>query len=112
MLRDAGYPIAMGALKIFADNHAAELKSMHVLFEARGRGAAPRLLDALIGAAHARRASKIYLETGAQDSFAAARTLYRRAGFVTCFPFGHYHEDPASVFMMLDLAPSDPGSIG
>ena len=36
VLRDAGQPLAMGAYKRIDDAHA-EIKSMHVLTEARGR---------------------------------------------------------------------------
>ena len=50
-----------------------------------------------------RGARAIYLETGAQPSFAAARALYLRAGFALCPPFAQYREDPNSAFMVLDL---------
>lgn len=46
----------------------------------------------------------VHLETGAQDFFAPARRLYEAHGFVATGPFGTYVEDPASVFMRLDLA--------
>ena len=47
--------------------------------------------------------SRLSLETGAQDSFASARSLYARAGFSECPPFGSYRPDPNSVFMTREL---------
>ena len=101
-LRDGENAIAMGAVKDLGDG-TAELKSMHVLTEARGKGAAQLMLSALVQAARDRGARAIYLETGAQPSFAAARALYLRAGFAPCPPFAQYREDPNSAFMVLDL---------
>lgn len=43
------------------------------------------------------------LETGSSDYFAAARSLYRSAGFAERGPFGAYADDPHSVFMELVL---------
>jgi len=42
---------------------------------------------------------RLSLETGAQPSFAAARMLYDKAGFVECGPFEGYGPDPMSTFM-------------
>lgn len=103
VLRDGGQPVAMGALKPFGTDGGVELKSMHVLAEARGTGAARAMLAALVAAAGGMGARKICLETGTQASFAAARALYYRAGFTDCPPFANYREDPNSVFMRLDL---------
>lgn len=103
VLRDGAQAIAMGAIKQLG-GAGVELKSMHVLTEARGSGASGRILDALIEAARASGARAVYLETGAQDSFAPARALYRRAGFADCAPFAGYREDPNSAFMVLSLA--------
>ena len=103
VLRDGGQPVAMGAIKDLGDG-TAELKSMHVLSEARGTGAAQRILDGLVQAARTIRARAIYLETGSQPSFAPARGLYARAGFRECAPFANYAADPNSTFMVLDLA--------
>lgn len=100
--RQAGMAVAMGAVKLLGDGQA-EIKSMHVLAEHRGRGLSRILLAHLIGHARDRGWCRLSLETGAQDSFAAARALYARAGFSTCPPFGTYREDPNSVFMTLAL---------
>ncbi len=103
VLRDAdGLPLAMGALKRLDATHA-EVKSMHVLAEARGRGLARLLLDHLLAEARASGYARVSLETGSQPSFAPARGLYARAGFVECPPFQGYRDDPNSVFMTLDL---------
>lgn len=102
VLRDAGRPVGMAAIKRLRPDHG-EIKSMHVLTEERGRGLAVLLLDGLL--AHARQAgmTRLSLETGAQDSFAAARQLYARAGFRDCPPFAGYRPDPLSVYMTLAL---------
>lgn len=98
VLRDAGVPLAMGALRRIDAQHA-EIKSMHVLYEARGRGLARLLLDHMIAEARAQGVGRLSLETGAQASFAPARGLYRGAGFVDCPPFEGYGPDPMSVFL-------------
>ena len=103
VMREGGRPIGMGALKRIDAGHA-EIKSMHVLIEERGRGLARRMLDHLIAEARAAGYRRISLETGVQPGFAAARGLYARAGFTECGPFEGYRSDPNSVFMTLGLA--------
>ena len=103
VLRDGGEPLAMGAVKRIDDNHA-EIKSMHVLAEARGRGLSKAMLEHLVAAARADGFTRLSLETGVQLTFVAARALYARAGFEECPPFEGYSEDPNSVFMTKVLA--------
>lgn len=103
VLRQAGEPIAMGAFKVFAPHHA-EIKSMHVLIEHRGRGLSRVMLAHLVSAAQAAGVQRLSLETGSQASFTAARVLYEKAGFTECPPFGDYVLDPMSVFMTRTLA--------
>lgn len=103
VLRDAGVPLAMGAYKRIDATHA-EIKSMHVLTEARGRGLSKTMLDHLVAAARADGIARLSLETGVQPTFVAARALYERAGFVDCPPFEGYVPDPNSVFMTKMLA--------
>lgn len=103
VMRDGATPVGMGAFKRIDDHHA-EIKSMHVLSEMRGRGLARQMLDHLIAEARARGFARLSLETGAQDSFAPARQLYLAAGFDICPPFEGYHPDPMSVFMTKVLA--------
>jgi len=103
VLRDEGEPLAMGAFKRIDDAHA-EIKSMHVLTEARGRGLSKAMLEHLVTAARVDGFSRLSLETGVQPTFVAARALYVRAGFVDCPPFEGYGPDPNSVFMTKLLA--------
>ncbi|MGB7271586.1 MAG: GNAT family N-acetyltransferase [Albidovulum sp.] len=103
VMRDGGVPVAMGAFKLLAPDHA-EIKSMHVLAECRGRGLARQMLDHLAKQARAAGALRLSLETGAQEVFNPAHALYRGAGFTSCGPFGQYRNDPNSVFMTRTLA--------
>ena len=103
VLRQNGEPIAMGAFKIFETSHA-EIKSMHVLSEHRGKGLSRIMLAHLVAAAKTAGVLRLSLETGSQDSFTAARVLYEKAGFTECSPFGDYVLDPMSVFMTRTLA--------
>lgn len=98
VLRDGGDALAMGAIKRIDAGHA-EIKSMHVLAEARGRGLSKTMLAHLIASAEADGFTRLSLETGIQSTFVAARALYEWAGFLTCGPFGDYVSDPNSVYM-------------
>jgi putative acetyltransferase len=90
--------VGINALKPLNDADA-ELKSMHVVAEARGQGVGAALVEALIHQARARGFRRILLETGGRDASSAARRLYERFGFAYRPPFGAYREDPESVFM-------------
>jgi putative acetyltransferase len=90
--------LGIGAVKMIAPEHA-ELKSMHTVAEARGRGVARALLLALLDEARRLGAQRVSLETGAEPEFEPARALYLRNGFALCGPFGTYSPDPLSVFM-------------
>jgi putative acetyltransferase len=103
VLRDAGVPLAMGAYKRIDATHA-EIKSMHVLSEARGRGLSKAMLEHLVTMARADGIARLSLETGVQPTFVAARALYERAGFMDCPPFEGYGPDPNSIFMTKMLA--------
>lgn len=85
-------------LKALGDGHG-EVKSMHVLDTARGRGVGASLVAAVIREAGERGFRRLSLETGSKAASAAARRLYARYGFETCPPFGPYGPDPNSVFM-------------
>jgi len=98
VMRDTGVPVGMGAFKRIDAAHA-EIKSMHVLAEARGRGLARRMLTHLMDEARAAGYRRLSLETGVQPTFAAARALYLAAGFTPCPPFQGYVADPNSVFL-------------
>ena len=98
VMRDGGRPVAMGAFKRIDAAHA-EIKSMHVLAEDRGRGLSKAMLEHLVSEAARDGFGRLSLETGVQPTFIAARALYARAGFTDCPPFEGYHDDPNSVFM-------------
>ncbi|MCB6178231.1 GNAT family N-acetyltransferase [Rhodobacter sp. Har01] len=102
VMRDGGRPVAMGAFKRIDAGHA-EIKSMHVLAEDRGRGLSRAMLDHLLAEAARDGYARLSLETGVQPTFVAARALYARAGFVECGPFEGYWDDPNSVFMTKTL---------
>ncbi len=105
VMRQHGEPVGMGAVKRIAPDHG-EIKSMHVLSELRGKGLSRMMLDHLIAHARGEGLARLSLETGSQDMFAPARTLYARAGFLECGPFGSYRPDPNSVFMTLAIQDS------
>jgi putative acetyltransferase len=101
--RDAdGALLGCGALKQH-DADLGELKSMRTAAAARGRGVAATVLTFLLDDARRRGLSRVSLETGAEDYFAAARRLYARHGFVGCPPFADYTDDPNSVYLTLAL---------
>jgi putative acetyltransferase len=97
-----GTVVAVGALKRLDDDHA-EIKSMHTVPEARGRGVARALLDRLLAHASAQGHRRVSLETGNMDEFAPARSLYASAGFTECPPFGPYVGSTTSTCMTLLL---------
>ncbi|MEY4982090.1 MAG: hypothetical protein RIR62_356 [Pseudomonadota bacterium] len=103
VMRDGGVPVGMGAFKRIDADHA-EIKSMHVLAEHRGRGLSRRMLDHLVERAAAAGFARLSLETGVQPTFIAARALYAKAGFAECAPFEGYVEDPNSLFMTKRIA--------
>lgn len=90
------------ALKELGKSHG-EIKSMHTVSEARGRGVARALLEHLLADARRRGMTRLSLETGTMDEFRAARALYEAHGFEYCPPFGDYFEDPESCCMTLRL---------
>lgn len=86
------------------DERRGELKSMHVLEEARGRGVGRLLLEAVADEARRSDFETLWLETGSREGSAMARSLYEKYGFSYSPPFGSYREDPESVFMVLNLS--------
>ncbi len=100
--RENGVPLAMGAFKRLSGD-LAEIKSMHVLAEARGKGLSKQMLTHVEAEARAAGVGRLALETGVQPTFVAARNLYSRAGYQACGPFEGYGEDPNSLFMIKSL---------
>lgn len=100
--REGELLLGCAALKSLSPDHA-ELKSMRTATAARRRGVAGRLLDHVLAEARQRGHRRVSLETGTEDYFAPARTLYKTRGFDECGPFEGYALDPNSVFLTLEL---------
>jgi putative acetyltransferase len=100
--RREGELLAFAALKRI-DEHHAELKSMHTAQAARGRGIGRAMVEHLLTTARERGFDRVSIETGSQPAFAPARSLYARAGFEPCEPFGDYRPSPNSTFMTVSL---------
>jgi putative acetyltransferase len=81
-----------------------EIKSMRTPSAWRRMGVGRALVDHIIDVARSRGYQSLYLETGRHPAFIPAQTLYERAGFRRCGPFGAYRENGNSVFMSLSLA--------
>jgi putative acetyltransferase len=90
--------LGIGALKQLSPEYA-ELKSIHVIQEARGQGIARALVTHLLEEAGRRQCREVRLETGTMAAFAPARHLYAALGFVPCAPFGEYTVNPYSTCM-------------
>jgi putative acetyltransferase len=82
-----------------------EVKSMRTAPDHLGQGVGAALLDHTLDVARTRGYTRVSLETGSTEPFAAAIHLYERFGFVPCGPFADYGEDPFSRFFTLDLSP-------
>jgi putative acetyltransferase len=102
--RRDGEVLGVGALKRLDGQHA-ELKSMHTVAAARGRGIGRAMVEHLIGVARERGYRRVSLETGSMAEFAPARALYASAGFLPCGPFGDYRLSRNSTFMTMVLGP-------
>ena len=109
--RRDGKLLAIGALRQLDAGHT-ELKSMHTAEAMRGTGIGRTMVDHLVGVARGSGLLRVSIETGTQGAFGPARSLYERAGFRPCGPFGDYEPSPNSAFMTLALEPdasSGPG---
>ena len=91
-----------GALKELDREHG-EIKSMRTSRAYKRQGVAVMMLSHIIAEAERRGYRRLSLETGSQDHFAAARSLYAKFGFAQCGPFDKYVDDPNSVFMTKSL---------
>ena len=94
--------LGCGALKELARDHG-EIKSMRTDTSHLRKGVARSVLTHIMDEAKRRGYRRLSLETGSMEAFAPARTLYARAGFTYCEPFGDYVEDPYSVFMTIRI---------
>lgn len=97
-VREKDELLAVGGLKVL-NRSDGELKSMHTVQTARGRGIGQILVEALVKLAGTKKLTNLYLETGTVDYFAPARRLYERCGFEECGPFADYEANIDSYFM-------------
>ena len=88
-----------GGLKDLGNGHA-ELKSMKTDQNHLRKGVAQALLSEILASAkYSKGFTRISLETGTQEVFKPAHTLYQRNGFDECEPFGGYPDVDISVCM-------------
>ena len=94
--------LGVAALKELSPTQG-EVKSMRTPAHLRRQGAGRALLEHILDVAWQRGYRELFLETGRQQDFTPALTLYRSVGFRECGPFGDYEENGNSVFMSLAL---------
>ena len=89
--------LGCGALKRLGPGHG-EIKSMRTAGNALGRGVGKAMLDHLVATARAEGMTRLSLETGSTEQFAAANRLYETEGFERTGPFGDYADTPFTRF--------------
>ncbi len=94
--------VGCGALKRLDATHA-EVKSMRTDPARIRSGIASLLLEHIIGEAKRMGYTRLSLETGANEPFVAARSLYEKFGFSYTEPFADYTVDPWSAYMTREL---------
>nr|WP_285597502.1 GNAT family N-acetyltransferase [Kineosporia sp. NBRC 101731] len=100
--REGDEVVGCVALKRLDDDHV-ELKSMRTLPARLRQGIAGQLLRHAVHQAREAGYKRISLETGSEDFFEPARSLYARYGFVQADPFADYTNDPNSAYFTLQL---------
>lgn len=101
-LREGGALLGCGALRRLEPGHG-EIKSMRTADAALGRGIGKALLDHIVARARLEGMSRLSLETGSTEQFAAANHLYEREGFERCGPFGGYADTPFTRFFTREI---------
>lgn len=101
-LREDGVLLGCGALKRLEPGHG-EIKSMRTANTALGRGVGKALLDHVLETARSEGLTRLSLETGSTDQFAAANRLYEKEGFERCGPFGSYADTPFTRFFTKEI---------
>jgi putative acetyltransferase len=101
-LRGGGTLLGCGALKMLETGHG-EIKSMRTANAALGRGVGKAMLDHLVATAREEGMTRLSLETGSTEQFAAALRLYEREGFDRCGPFGAYADTPFTRFFTREI---------
>lgn len=100
--RDGERIAGCGALKEISSS-LGEIKSMKTDAGYLRKGIAARLLEVILHEAKKRLYVEVSLETGSNDSFTPAISLYERYGFEECAPFASYEPDPYSRFFCKKL---------
>lgn len=94
--------VTIGALRSLGDG-TGEVKSMRTAPGEERQGHAQAMVEHLVAEARRRGWTRLLLETGTNQPFAAARRLYARNGFVDCGPFGDYQASDHNRFYALTL---------
>ncbi len=100
-LREDGVLLGCGALKRLGPGHG-EIKSMRTADDALGRGVGKAMLDHLVAIARAEGMTRLSLETGSTEQFAAA-IRYEKEGFERTGPFGDYADTPFTRFFTREI---------
>ena len=101
-LRDDRQLLGCGALKRLETGHG-EIKSMRTANAALGRGVGKAMLNHIVAVARSEGISRLSLETGSTEQFAAATRLYEKEGFERCGPFGDYADTPFTRFFSREI---------
>jgi putative acetyltransferase len=101
-LREDSVLLGCGALKRLEPGHG-EVKSMRTADAALGRGVGKAMLDHIVAAARTEGMTRLSLETGSTEQFAAALRLYEKEGFERCGPFGDYADTPFTRFFTREV---------
>ncbi|HEY0629143.1 MAG TPA: GNAT family N-acetyltransferase [Sphingomicrobium sp.] len=101
-LREEGILLGCGALKRLEPRHG-EVKSMRTAEAALGRGVGKAMLDHIVATARAEGMTRLSLETGSTELFAAANRLYEKEGFERTGPFGDYADTPFTRFFTREI---------
>ena len=101
-VREEGALLGCGALRRLEMGHG-EIKSMRTADEALGRGVGKAMLDHIVAAARSEGMTRLSLETGSTEQFAAANRLYHKEGFERCGPFGSYADTAWTRFFTKEI---------
>jgi len=99
VIRENGYPVACGGIKIFDDNADdcfTEVKRMYVRSQNRGKGLARFLLQHLETLSKELGFHIMRLETGVKQPDAIA--LYEKMGFSRCPTYGDYATNDVNLY--------------
>jgi putative acetyltransferase len=96
-LRENGVLLGCGALKKLSSDHG-EVKSMRTADAALGRGVGQAMFNHLLETARQQGLTRVSLETGSTEQFAAANRLYEKNCFERTGAFGDYPDTPWTYF--------------